>query len=288
MADSIGLCTWIFGHQRHGEIAAMASEMGCEGVELHVSFHEMPATDLRRLYASHGLRILSLTPENVDLIHQDPQQRQLAQQYYSRLIDFAADLEAPAITIHEYVGRGPSTEGNSQQWQWLLKACHDLVEKAATRGVELLLEPMQPPLVSAIHRAADAVRLCEEVGSPQLRVVLDTFHMDATENDVGQAIHECEGRLGAVQLADRNRTGLGLGGLELDNYFRAFRAINFDGPWILECTTGLKGPSLKEQAVDLAELQFYLNTSIKELRRLLSNHPPLDGRPACAGLGSQS
>jgi len=287
MADSIGLCTWIFGHQRHGEIAASAAEIGCEGVELHVSLNGMPATDLRRLYASYGLRILSLTPENVDLIHEDPHQRQLAQQYYSRLIDFAAELEAPAITIHEYVGRGPGAEGNAQQWQWLLIACENLVKKAETRGVDLLLEPLQPPLVSAIHRAADAVRLCEEVGSPQLRVVLDTFHMDATENDVHDAIHHCEGRLGAVQLADRNRCGLGLGALDFDSYFRAFRAINFQGPWILECSAGPKGPSLKEQEVDPAKLQFYLDISMKQLRRLLSKHPFQNTKPASAGQDNQ-
>lgn len=287
MLDAIGLCTWIFGHQRHGEIAAAAAELGCAGVELHVPLDGMSTAELRRVYASHGLRILSLTPENVDLIHQDPHLRQRAQKYYRCLINLAAELEAPAITIHEFVGRGPAAMSDPQSWQWLQRTLFELVDHAERRGIDLLLEPLQPPLVSLIHQASDAVRLCAEVGSPRLRVVLDTFHMDATERDVDQAIRLCKGSLAAVQLADRQRSGLGLGGIDLDSYFRSFRAIGFQGPWILECTAGLMGPSLQEQEVNHAKLRVQLEVSNKELRRLLTEHPALVDHPAVSDAGDQ-
>ena len=273
MAELLGLCTWIFGHQRHREIAAVAADLGCGGVELHVPLDGLPAADLRRLYASCGLRILSLTPENVDLAHADPLERQRAEHYYSRLIAFAAELEAPAITIHEHVGRGSWSDSREREWDRLLGACRRLCRLGEERQVDLLLEPLRPPLVSQIHRASDAVRLCEAVSSPRLRIVLDTFHLDAAESEPLSAIRLCARRLGAVQLADRQRRGLGLGGIHFQPYFQAFDAIGFRGPWVLECAVGLSGPSLESRDVDLARLHFELESSVSALRKHLS--PPL-------------
>jgi len=279
MADDIGLCTWIFGHQRHQEIAAVAADLGCAGVELHVPLDVCPAADWRRLYASFGLRILSLTPENVDLAHPDPRERQRAEHYYRRLITFAAELEAPAITIHEHVGRGSSPDGQQPEWKRLLGVCRRLVALAEERQVDLLWEPLRPPLVSQIQRAADAVRLCEAVGSERLRLVLDTFHMEAAEPDPGSAIRLCAGRLGAVQLADRQRRGLGLVGMNLQPYWESFASIGFRGPWILECAAGLSGPSLDHREVDLVRLRGELESSLVVLRRQLASPPSVVDQP---------
>jgi sugar phosphate isomerase/epimerase len=269
MAAAIGLCSWIFGHQHHQQIAASAAALGCSGVELHAPIAREPAAALRRLYADHGLAILSFTPENVDLAHRDGGERRRAIDYYERLIDYAAELGSPAITLHELVGRGSPQDSPSQEWERLRNACGRLAGRAEERGLDLLLEPLRPPLVSRIQRAADAVALIEAVGSPRLRIVLDTFHMDAGEPDPEGAIHCCAGRLGAVQLADRDRRGLGLGGIDLESYWRAFAAIGFAGPWILECAVGLSGPSLEERPVDQDQLRRELETSISWLRARL-------------------
>lgn len=270
MQDLIGLCTWIFGHQRHHEIAAVAAELGCDGVELHVAIDSQDAAALRRLYRSHGLRILSMTPENVDLAHRDPQQGQRAEAYYGRLLRFAAELEAPAITLHEVVGRGRWQDSQSLEWERLLRACQRLACQAEQLQVDLLLEPLRPPLVSQIQTAAAALRLCEAVGSPRLRIVLDSFHLDAAEADPVQAIHQCGSRLGAMQLADRQRQALGVGGIDLASYGQALAAIGFRGPWILECAVGLNSPSLQPCPVDQAALRSALRTSLFWLRRHLS------------------
>jgi len=284
MAELLGLCTWIFGHQRHQDIAAVAADLGCGGVELHVPLDGgLPAADLRRLYASRGLRILSLTPENVDLAHADPHERQRAEHYYSRLIAFAAELEAPALTIHEHVGRGSWPDSRKQEWERLLGSFRRLARLGEERQVDLLLEPLRPPLVSQIHRAADAVRLCEAVGSPRLRIVLDTFHMDAAESEPIAAIRLCATRLGAVQLADRQRRGLGLGGITFKPYLQAFDAIGFCGPWILECAVGLSGPSLESRDVDQARLRFELESSVSVLRQHFATPPMRSGETgACS------
>jgi sugar phosphate isomerase/epimerase len=273
MGDAIGLCTWIFGHQRHQEIASMAADLGCDGVELHTAIDAADPSALRRLYAAHGLRILSLTPENVDLAHQDPGEGQRAERYYSRLLCFAAEIGAPAITIHEHVGRATWQDSGPREWDRLLQVCRRLAQQAEELQVDLLLEPLRPPLVSQIQDAAAALRLCDAVGSARLRIVLDTFHMDAVEADPVAAIRHCGGRLAAVQLADRQRLALGLGGIPLQRYWQAFAAIGFRGPWILESAVGLAGPCLEPREVDQAKLHAALVTSMAWLRRQLAARP---------------
>lgn len=269
MRDPIGLCTWTFGHQRHHAIAAVAAELGCDGVELLVAIDSHDAASVRRIYGSHGLRILSMTPENVDLAHQDPEQGQRAEAYYGRLLRFAAELEAPAITLHEFVGRARWQDSQLQEWERLVGVCQRLAVQAERHGVDLLLEPLRPPLVSQIQTTAAALRLCDAVGSPRLRIVLDSFHLDAAETDPVQAIHRCGSRLGAVQLADRHRQALGLGGIDLNSYGEALAAIGFRGPWILECAVGLSGPSLQPCDVDQAALRRALQISLDWLRQHL-------------------
>ena len=269
MNHAIGLCTWIFGHQDQARIAAEASGLGCAGVELFVDIQAQKAAAIRDIFHSHGLRIFSLTPENVDLCHQDGALRQSAIAYYTRLLDYAVAVGSEAVTIHEFVGRGEPHDNPVAEELRLVEAMRTLAAAADQRGVDLLLEPLRPPLVSRIHTTAAAVALCKQVGSPRLKIVLDTFHMEAAERDGPGAIAASSGLLGALQLADRQRLGLGQGGMDVPAYVAACRGIGFQGPWILECTTGLTGPALETRDVDHALLRQQLRSSILLLQRLL-------------------
>ncbi|MFN7898986.1 MAG: sugar phosphate isomerase/epimerase family protein [Synechococcaceae cyanobacterium] len=283
MSDPIGLCTWIFGHQDQARIAAEASGLGCAGVELFVDIQAQKAASMRDLFRSHGLRIFSLTPENVDLCHQDGALRQHAIAYYIKLLDYAVAVGAEAVTIHEFVGRGEPHDNPEAEEQRLVETMATLAGAAEQRRVDLLLEPLRPPLVSRIHTTAAAVALCQQVDSPRLKIVLDTFHLEAAERDGPGAIAMSCGRLGAVQLADRQRLALGQGGMDVPAYLAALRGIGFQGPWILECTTGLPSPALQTREVDLAVLRQRLQASILLLQRLLPAAHTGDHQPDCGG-----
>jgi hypothetical protein len=73
--------------------------------------------------------------------------------------------------------------------------------------------------------------------------------------------------------------------MDVPAYLAALRGIGFQGPWILECTTGLPGPALQTRDVDLVLLRQRLHDSILLLQRLL---PAALAGSHHAGCGSQA
>jgi len=63
------------------------------------------------------------------------------------------------------------------------------------------------------------------------------------------------------------------GGIALESYGKAWAAIGFRGPWILECAVGLREPSLESRAVDPAALRQALRVSVDWLRQHLASAP---------------
>lgn len=77
-------------------------------------------------------------------------------------------------------------------------------EAVAELGGTVLVEPLARGLNGTypLHSHHDVFDLIGEVDSPHLALLLDTFHLGRNDVDVVQAIHEAQGRIGHVQLAD--------------------------------------------------------------------------------------
>ena len=99
-----GVCNWIFGDEDLATTAAFLAQAGFDGVELKGDLESYRPAEVNRVLGDHGLAVLSLTPENVDLAHPDAGVRQEAVDYYLRLLDFAAAVGAPLVSCHGSVG----------------------------------------------------------------------------------------------------------------------------------------------------------------------------------------
>ncbi|HIP99164.1 TPA: sugar phosphate isomerase/epimerase, partial [Candidatus Bipolaricaulota bacterium] len=104
-----------------------------------------------------------------------------------------------------------------------------------------------------VNTAAQALAVVEEVGSPALGVLLDTYHMNIEEADLPGAIHLVGGRLQLVHVADSNRRAPGRGHIPFRELLAALEGIGYRGPLIVECTapgpdpfTPVKGPGWEE------------------------------------------
>ena len=76
-----GVCTWIFGDQPLAETAKSLATMGYDGVELAGDLARYVPRDVHASLSEHGLSVLSLTPDNVDLAHPDEAVRRQAVDY---------------------------------------------------------------------------------------------------------------------------------------------------------------------------------------------------------------
>lgn len=264
MPNPIAACTWIFGERDIADIAARLAAVGIDGAEVFVDV-EARAADVRRAFDDHRLRVFSLTPANVDIAHPSPQVRAHAVAYYDRLADLAAELGAPMITCHEYVGHPRPDDDREHEWDRLVASCRAIAEGAARRGLEVVYEPLNRSLVSSVWSAERARALVAAVGVPALGIVLDSYHMHREEADPAAAIRACGTALRSFQLSDSERGPIGSGTIDFTAQLRALADIGYQGPLILECTR-LRGPSLTNPAVEPELVAADLRISLERLR----------------------
>jgi sugar phosphate isomerase/epimerase len=130
---------------------------------------------------------------------------------------------------------------NEESRRALVEALVELGEHAVSAGSRLFLEPLNRYEDYLVNTLADAVSIVEEVGSPGVAVIADTYHMSIEESDVGAAIRRAGQHIQHVQLGDSNRLEPGAGHYDWPETLDALTAIGYQGWLAMEC--GLSGPT---------------------------------------------
>jgi sugar phosphate isomerase/epimerase len=132
-----------------------------------------------------------------------------------------------------------------QDCEVLLDGLAELGAHAEQAGAVLLFEPLnryEDHMVNTVARAAELVRA---TGSPAVRILADTYHMNIEEDDVCAALRDAGDLLGAVHVSDSNRHQPGTGHVPFAAIVETLRELGFDGVLSVECR--LRGEP--EQAV---------------------------------------
>ena len=123
----------------------------------------------------------------------------------------------------------------------LVESLRELGRHGEQVGASVYLEPLNRYEDYMINTLADAVSVVEEVDSPAVSVIADTFHMSVEEADVGASIRAAGAHIQHVQLGDSDRREPGHGHYDWDQTLDALEAIGYDGWLAMEC--GLSGPA---------------------------------------------
>ncbi len=264
--QAVGVCTWTFGPLPLEQIASRLQHLGFDGVEL---LGELPleASKVRAVLDSHGLRLFSLTPANVDLAHPDPARRLEALDYYHRLLDFAAETSCPLVSCHGAVGRFAPLATQAQEWAWLVEGVSQICSYARALGLTVVFEVLNRYETHLVHTAEESLALLSQVGQPNLKVLLDTYHMNLEEANLPAAIRQTGPHLGLFHLADSNRRGIGEGHTDFAEIWGALREVGYTGPLILEATAPGPNPFTPVKGAGYLEtLEADLSKSLRWLR----------------------
>ncbi|MFC7623419.1 sugar phosphate isomerase/epimerase family protein [Microlunatus sp. GCM10028923] len=132
----------------------------------------------------------------------------------------------------------PRSDADSRKL--LVEALRELGDHAAAAGATLYLEPLNRYEDFVINTLADAVSVVQEVDSPGVAVIADTYHMSIEEADVGASIRAAGPLIKHVQLGDSNRLEPGAGHYDWPETLAALAGIGYDGWLAMECR--LSGP----------------------------------------------
>lgn len=108
-------------------------------------------------------------------------------------------------------------------------------ERLATVGGTVLVEPLSGPKPYPLRTAADVVAVLDRVARPDVRLLLDLFHLANNGDDLDAAIDGYAHRVGHVQVADHpGRHEPGTGSLDLDRHLTRLQEAGYAGPVALE------------------------------------------------------
>lgn len=249
-----GVCTWIFGGQPLSEIAARLASLGYDGVELMGDLAQIDACEVNTILGEHGLRVLSLTPQNVDLPHPDYRIRQEALDYYYHLLDLAGVLDNPIVCCHGAVGRVRAIASYQEERDLFVEAVRHIAQRARQQGLSIAMEVLNRYEAHLLNTAQEALRFVQEVGMDNVGILLDAYHMNIEEADLRSAISAAKGHLLLFHAADSNRQAVGRGHTDFLGLMRTLHEVGYDGSVIIECTasgpdpfTPVKGEGWREE-----------------------------------------
>lgn len=222
---------------RFTERLETAATLGYDGVELMVARPaELDAQDIRSQVADAGLEIAAIASgavymvDKLTLLATSADVSRAAQQRLAELIEFAALVAAPLVTIGGFRGRMAWAGGPDSRAR-LIEQLRTAAREAAARGIRLVLEPLNRYESDIVNNTEQAMALFDEVGHSHLGLLLDTFHVNIEEPSLTECFKQgmVRGKLWHVHVGDSNRLPPGQGHLDFPGIVQSLREFGYQG-----------------------------------------------------------
>lgn len=174
-----------------------------------------------------------------DISSTEPAFRETGKQYIVDCIRIASEMESPLFggPLYSAVGktRIVSDEQRKQEREWCVNTLGEVSRIAGEEGVILGLEPLNRFETDMVNTVDQALSIVEEVGNPNLKIVLDTFHSNIEEKDIPASIRKIgKDLLCHVQGNESDRGTPGTGHLEWEGIRSALNDIGYNGAIVIE------------------------------------------------------
>jgi D-psicose/D-tagatose/L-ribulose 3-epimerase len=170
-----------------------------------------------------------------------PKQQATGLAYMKTLLDQMVVMDCPSLIGPEYsaVGRAdavPPAE-YKKQWKTVVRHLKTLCKYAEKRGRLVCLEPLNRFETDFINTCDQGLKMLKDVGSPALKLHLDTFHMNIEEKDQAAAIRKAGKALGHFHACGSDRGTPGNDHIDWKPIARALKDIGYRRDVVIESFT---------------------------------------------------
>ncbi|QKI81542.1 sugar phosphate isomerase/epimerase family protein [Kroppenstedtia eburnea] len=131
-------------------------------------------------------------------------------------VDYSGPFDKPAARKHS------------------IESVRELAEYARQYNITLLIETLNRFEQFLLNDAEEAVAYVKEVNKPNVKVMLDTFHMNIEEDHIADAIRYTGDHLGQLHIGEANRKVPGKGSMPWTEIGQALKDIRYDGYVVME------------------------------------------------------
>lgn len=231
---------WAAGwsHDECARAVAQSAELGFDLIELTAMNHKaIDVAFTRRQLEQHHLGVtmsLGLDAEH-DISSGDPERVRRGEALLQEIVSLARDLGVTHLcgilySAFQKYAVPPTARGI----ECSADALRRVGERAAQSGITIGLEVVNRYETNVLNTAAQAVAFVQRIGAPNVRVHLDTYHMNIEEADVEAAIIDTGPHLGYFHIGESNRGYLGAGSIDWPRVFRGLAKAQYTGPITFE------------------------------------------------------
>ncbi len=209
--------------------------------ELGLDFIEIPLMDvddvhpgpIRKRLDAVGIDVVTSTVLGAatDITSADPEVRAAGLDYLRRCVDVTAELGASQVSgvIYGMHGKRPSSRPDEQERAWSAECLTRAAEQAAAAGIAIGIEPVNRYESPLVNTCEQAVRLADMIGAPNVRIHLDTYHMNIEEKSWAEPVRLAGERLCHFHLCENDRGIPGTGLVDWEELFGALGELGYNG-----------------------------------------------------------
>ena len=222
--------------------AKKVKELGFDILEISagdlLKMSDYEIDSLRELSKELNLEITSNIgpPKKFDVASKDENIRNAGIEFLSNIMEKMNRLDSRYIVgvMYTYWPNDFSDLDKSAQWARAVQSVKSMGEVAQDLAITMCLEVVNRYETLILNTAEEAVRFCNEVGNPNVKILLDTFHMNIEEDNFADAIRLAADQLAQLHVGEGNRKIPGQGHLPWSEIGAALREIGFSGNVVME------------------------------------------------------
>jgi 5-keto-L-gluconate epimerase len=218
------------------------AEYGYQGIEPLIGApFEVPSEKWLSLLEKSDLTLIGLRTggivqkKGLTLSDPDPSIRSQAVSSLIEVIEYGTEFGAPKILIGLIQGQLKPSVTLTDALGWIRDGLERCALTASRLGMKIGLEPINHHELGYNNTTGKILSLVQKINSPNLGLLLDTFHMDQEEQDFHTEVQKATGWISHIHLADRRRLPPGQDGINFDAYLKAFQLVGYQGFLSVEC-----------------------------------------------------
>lgn len=196
------------------------------------------AAMLRQACADYGLEltVCSVLNQENNIIADDAAVRRRGITHLADCVRAIAEAGGKLFggPLYAPIGYLPGRRRTEEEWKRAVGALQELGPVLSETGVTLCVEPLNRFETYFLNTAADALRLCDAVNHPNVRILYDTFHANIEEKDIAAGLRTVARHLAHVHTCENDRGTPGSGHVEWPAVFQALRDIGYDSLLTIE------------------------------------------------------
>jgi D-psicose/D-tagatose/L-ribulose 3-epimerase len=232
--------------------------------------------------------------KETDIASEDVSVRANGVEYLKACIKSTAEIGArnfSGVIYSEFVKPADAPRPNKQTWQNVADCLRQVALYAKDLGIQIGVEPVNRYETNLVNTCQQAIDLIEMIGEDNVKVHLDTYHMNIEEKSFYEATKLAGDKLMHYHFCENDRGIPSTGLVDWDGIFKALGEMNYQGYAAMEsfvgCTDSMSSwvwrklaPSgdmlLKEGAAFIREMQkkYGLASEPKKGVRILATDSP--------------